>query len=71
MIFLQRKLGRMFGVGARKIFGKGHERTVHDLPVMGAKILNLITHLKAEIDVEQVQLQKGKWRSRGLDGLSL
>jgi hypothetical protein len=71
MMFLQRKLGRMFGVGARKRFGKAHERTVRGLPVMGGTRINLLTHLKTEIDVEQVQLQKGKWRSRGLDGLSL
>jgi hypothetical protein len=70
-MYLQRKLGRMFGVGARKRFGNAHERTVCGLPVMVATRLNLLTHLKTEIDVEQVQLQKGKWRSRGLDGLSL
>jgi hypothetical protein len=71
MMFLQRKLGSMFGVGARKRFGKAHERTVRGLPVVGGTRLNLLTHLKTEIDVEQVQLQKSKWRSRGLDGLSL
>jgi hypothetical protein len=71
MMFLQRELRRMFGVGARKRFGKAHEMTFCGLPVMGATILNLLTHLKTESDVEQVQLQKGKYRSRGLDGLSL
>jgi hypothetical protein len=70
-MFQQQNLGCMFGVGARKRFGKAHERTVRGLPVMGATILHLLTHLKTEIDVEQVQLQKGKWRSMGLDGLSL
>jgi hypothetical protein len=71
MMFMQRKLGRMFGVGARKRFGNAHERTVRGLPVMGGIRINLLTPLKTEIDVEQVQLRKGKWRSRGLDGLSL
>jgi hypothetical protein len=55
----------------RYIFGKAHERTVRGLPVMGATRLNLRTHLKTEINVEQVHLHKGKWRSRGLDGLYL
>jgi hypothetical protein len=60
MMFLQQKLWCMFGAGAIKRFGKAHERTVRGLPVMGATILKLMTHLKTEIDVEQVQLQKGK-----------
>jgi hypothetical protein len=66
MMFLQRKLGHIFGVGARKRFGKAHERTISGVPVMGTTILNLLTHLKTEIDVDQVHLQKGKWISRGL-----
>jgi hypothetical protein len=71
IMLLQRKLGRIFGVGARKRFDKAHERTAQGLSVMGTTRLNLLKHLKAEIDVEQVQLQKGRWRSRGLRGFSL
>jgi hypothetical protein len=59
MMFMQRRLGHMFGVGARKRFGKAHNRSLRGLPVLGATRVNLITHLKSEIDPKKVKINKG------------
>jgi hypothetical protein len=70
MMFLHRQFGHMFGIGAGKKFGKAYKRSVHGRPILGTMKLNLLIHLKSELHPEQVQLQKGKWRSMGSDGVS-